>query len=462
MLDRTGKRRSSAIARHEDGSSEERGLHRSLHAPGLVIHYVASVIGVGVLILPGHAASAAGPLSLLAWLALVVYSYPFALIFARLSTRFPTSKGIPEFVERAFGRHWGRFTALFLILTLLVANPVLGLAAARYALTMSTGTPPMSSVILLGAGVVLGSIVFNLAGIRLGIRVQSILLSSLIAFLVLVMLVALPHADASNLSPFASHGWRALGSALIICFFGFIGWENAAPVAEEVVDPAKTFPRAILVAVLLVGGLYVAMALTVVLVVPESVGSAEKITAFSTLLEIASGRRLAQAGNLVAVVLLVLATNAWVLGTSRVVYSAARDGLLPPACSRVSGRRNVPRGALLFLIPGYGMFLVALAASGRDESVLITATSAAFLLVFMLTFLAAHRLLVGTAIRRCNYTLMAATAAIAPFLGSSVLFAAALALTAWLLSTAARRANRPMRGALRADSEPGDGVASGA
>ncbi|GAA2524700.1 APC family permease [Winogradskya humida] len=418
-------------------------LTRSLRAPGLIVHYVSSVIGVGVLIIPGHAAEAAGPLSLVAWLLLIVYSYPFALIFARLSMLYPTSRGIPEFIERAFGRRPAQISSVFLVLTLLVANPVLGLAAIRYLFTIWDPDPSNLTVIGYGFLVVLASILFNLLGIKVSTRLQATLLTVLVAFLVVVIAVSLPHAEPANLTPFAPHGWGALGSALIICFFGFIGWENAAPVAEEVVDPPRTFPRAIFLAVFLVGALYFLMAVTVILVVPADVASGEQITAFTTLLKIASGQSIAIVGNIVAVVLLILATNAWVLGTSRVIYATARDGLLPAALTRVSRRNGVPYGALLFLIPGYGVFLGILALTGRDETLIITASSAAFLLIFLVTFLAARKLLVGRGIRALNMTIIVVTVVIIPFFRDSLLYAVAFFLIAFLLITMRGRTTTP-------------------
>lgn len=247
---------------------EPANLQRSLHVPGLVAHYITSVIGVGVLILPGHAAAVAGPLSLAAWALLIVYSYPLALIFARLSVRHPTSRGIAEFVEEAFGPRVAHWVAALLMLALIIANPVLGLAAARYLLNIWDDTPGIPQIVLIGYLIMIGSILFNLLGVKISARVQTGVLATLIGFLVIVMVIAMPEADAANLDPVAPHGWLALGQALIICFFGFIGWENAAPVAEEVVDPHRTFPRAIFLAVFGVGALYLAMAVTVTLVLP--------------------------------------------------------------------------------------------------------------------------------------------------------------------------------------------------
>ena len=345
--------RDSRVPDHGNDSSPARDgkqLERTLGVPGLTVHYITSVIGTGVLILPGHAAHSAGPLSLAAWALLVAYSYPFALVFARLSVHHPTSQGISGVVQLAFGSRWSRLTSLYLMLTLVVTNPVLGLAAARYLLSMWYPAPTNLQVGAVGFGFLTLSVLFNLLGLRASARVQAAVLGALIVFLVLVMAVALPQAQTARLRPFAPHGWTALGPALIICFFGFIGWENAAPVAEEVINPRRTFPRAILRGVATVGFLYLSMALTVVLVLPRDTTDSQQITAFSTLLQIASGHGLSQVGDMVAVVLLVLSMNAWVLGTSRVVYSQARTGLLPRRLARVSGRGNAPRAALLALL----------------------------------------------------------------------------------------------------------------
>ncbi|WP_158841572.1 APC family permease [Saccharothrix deserti] len=399
------------------------------------MHYIASVIGVGVLIIPGHAAAEAGPLSLLAWLMLIAYSYPFALIFARLSILYPTSRGITQFIEIAFGKTFARWIQAFLLLTLLVANPVLGLAGARYLLNIWDANPSNLQIVGVGSLFVIGSILFNLLGVKLSTRVQATVLGVLIFFLVVVIAVSMPHAKAENLDPVAPNGWLSLGTALIICFYGFVGWENAAPVAEEVVEPAKTYPKAIFWAVVSVGTLYFAMAVAVVLVLPREAAGGKQITAFATLLQVATGREISQIGNVVALILLILAMNAWVLGTSRVIYSSARDGLLPAGLAKIARRGSVPYGALLFLIPGYGVPVGLLALSGADETMLITASSAAFLLIFLTTFFAARKLLVGKAIRICNIVVIVVTVAVIPFFGTSLIFAIALMVSAFLLVT---------------------------
>ncbi|MFH8612859.1 APC family permease [Streptomyces sp. NPDC018029] len=405
-------------------------LPRRLGTSGLVAHYVTSVMGAGVLLIPALAWAEAGPLSLVAWGLLILYSYPFALIFATLSVRHPTSKGVAQFVEAAFGPRAGRIAAVFLLITLLAGNPVLGLAAGRYLLAAVEPTASNRAALLAGSAVIVFCVLLNLCGIRVSTRAQMVVLGTVVLLLAFVICLALPQGDYTRLAPFAPHGWGALGSTLLICFFGFIGWENAAPVAEEVRDPGRTFPKGILYAVCCVGLLYFAMAFTVSVALPETSAGQSDLTAFVRLLEAATGSGLRSAGYLVAGILLLLTTNAWCLGTSRVVFALARDGLLPTGLSRLTPRGRVPARAVLALLPGYAVSVVILLATDSSETTLIKASSATYLLIFLMAFLSATRLLPRGRTARLNLAVIAATVVMLPFFGVSVVIALAMLLVA--------------------------------
>lgn len=368
-------------------------LQRTLGTRGLVVHYVSSVMGVGVLVLPGIAYGIAGPASLLAWLTLVAFSYPFALIFARMSMRYPNARGVIEFIEAAFGPRVASRTGVFLLITLIVANPLLAVAAARY-LGEVLHITANRDVLLLGAGIMLGSIVLNLFGIRVNVRTQGILLTLLIIFIMSTCVVAFSTvAEIEQATPVFPNGLTALGMALIVCFFGFIGWENAAPVAEEVVDPDRTFPRAILVGVILVGAIYVTMAATVVLSLSMETGFASGATSFSYILQRIGGPEVGAAGSIVAAGLMMMTTNAWTLGTSRFLFGLSRSGDVPKGLAHVSGEAAVPRRALIALISLYGATIAGLYVVNGTELTIIELSSSGFLLFFLIGFVAAARTL---------------------------------------------------------------------
>lgn len=366
-------------------------LKRSLGLWGLAVHYISSVMGVGVILLPGIALSVAGPSSLLAWIALVVFSYPFALIFARMSMRFPNSRGIFDFIEMTLGRSLARKTSIFLMITNVVANPLLGIAAARY-LGEALNIADNRTILIMGYIVILFSVIINFFGIRLSVRFQTILLTSLVTIIFVVCSFSLQYANLGNLSPFIPNGnLLSIGSAAIICFFGFVGWENSAPVAEEVVNPQQTFPKAIFVGVISVGLVYLCMATTVTLVIPEDINYSSASTSFSYLLKTVGGSGLASIGSVVASGLMIMTTNAWTLGTSRFLFGLARNGELPSLLSKVSGKYSVPRYAISALAILYGITILFLWLVNGTELTIINLSSSGFLLYFLISFIAAAK-----------------------------------------------------------------------
>jgi amino acid efflux transporter len=365
-------------------------LRRALTTRDLVIYYLSSLVGAGVLVVPGIALDRAGPASLLAWAILSVASLPIAVTFARFSAHYPSAGGVSFLVRQAFGWRPGTAIGLFLLFLNLATNPILGLAAARY-LSSLFGWDGATPILLGGFAVMSVGVLTNLFGIKVASRVQFILVVSLVVGLITVALVSVPAADPDRLTPFAPHGWWAVGAAIVICFFSFFGWENVAHAAEEVRNPRTSYPRAALIAASGLGLLYCGLALVLALVVPLGTDT-DTSAVLSAMLEVSHGRTAARIGAAIAVALLVITTNAWVLGASRLLFAMSRDGAVTPRIARVSGRTGAPAAALLVAWACYAIDFLVLGLLGLDESALIPFVSASILLIYIATFLAGLRL----------------------------------------------------------------------
>ena len=94
--------------------------------------YIASVLGAGILVIPGLAARTAGAGSLLAWGLLAAASYPFAYTFSRLSARNPESGGIYSFAKEALGQRVATMTAWLFVAWVVLGAPAITLAAGTY------------------------------------------------------------------------------------------------------------------------------------------------------------------------------------------------------------------------------------------------------------------------------------------------------------------------------------------
>ena len=388
-----------------------------LGTAGLVVFYLTSMIGAGILLIPGLTARTAGPASLLVWLALLAASYPLARLFAEMSARHPDAAGIAAFARHHFGDLLGDAAGLMLVALYVIGNPFLGLASARY-LAHLFGLPA-ELVPPIAIGFMLLAVAFNLLRLATGTKVQTAALVLLMAGLVVAIALATPHMDTERLAPFAPHGWAALGPAVAIAFFSFLGWENVSTIAEDVRDPHLTYRRAIRYAVPLVGALYLAVALAFLLV--QRAG--QEPVVLTALLRAPLGASGAVAGDLLALGIIVVATNAWVLGASRLVVSAARRRLLPARLGRTAHRSGAPVAALGALAGCYAVILTAVGLLGIDEATVAAVVSCGFLLLYVLVALCALRGGASSSLRVEGWLT----------LGIALLF---LALAGWLLAAA--------------------------
>ena len=100
----------------------------------------------------------------------------------------------------------------------------------------------------------------NARGLHSTARLQLGLAGLLAALLLVAAVSALPHSHAANWTPFAPHGWAAVGSAASVLMLSFIGWEAVSHLAGELPDPARQLPRAIFAALGIVVVLYLGLA----------------------------------------------------------------------------------------------------------------------------------------------------------------------------------------------------------
>src|SRR5512133_122639 len=107
-------------------------LQKTITLRHAIALYVSSVLGSGVLVLPGLAAQIAGPASIIAWLALSLVSYPFAFTFGSLSARNPQSGGIYSFAKESFGLHISSISAWLIALWYITGAPAVTMIASSY------------------------------------------------------------------------------------------------------------------------------------------------------------------------------------------------------------------------------------------------------------------------------------------------------------------------------------------
>jgi amino acid efflux transporter len=383
---------------------------------------VGAVLGTGVISMPALAAGVAGPASLVAWLALIVLSAPLALTFAALGARHPDGGGVSTYVRLAFGARAAAAVGWIFYFAVPLGAP----AAAAFAGGYVAGVLGGGRTTVLGTFLLVMAVVFtmNWFGLRISGRAQLILAGTLAALLLVTVITALPHADPANLRPFAPHGLAGIGAAAAILVWGFAGWEAVSSLSGDYRDPRRDVPRATVIAVVVVGVLYLSVAATSVLVLGPALGASQ--APLADLLAAGVGGPVREITAVVAVLLTIGAVNAYLAGASRLGVALARDGALP---ARAVG---TPRKSLAFVTAG-GLLSVLLPFDFHTMMLLVTGC---FTLVYVLGTAAAVRLLpTGWARVAAGFALAAVTGLLwlngAPALLSLCFAAGGVAYYSW-------------------------------
>ena len=376
--------------------------------------YVGAVLGPGVLLLPALAAEAAGPASVIAWVALLALSVPLATTFAALGVRQPEAGGTAAYVRTAFGRRAGAVTGWWFLTGVVLGAPAVALIGGFYVADL-LGAGRVGAVAA-AAGMMATVMAANAAGLKATARLQ-LALTGLLAALVLVAIVtALPESHAEHWTPFAPHGWAAVGTAASLLMLSFIGWEAVSHLAGELPDPARQLPRAIFAALAVVVVLYLGLAVATVGVLGTSAPSDVPLADLMAAGLGAPGRT---ATAVLAVLLTMGSMNAYVAGATKLAGALAAEGTAPAAFARPQ------RTVALFALLG-AVLLAPLAAGLLDVDALIRACSASFVAVYVISTAAGARILDGGA-RRAAAIAFAAVTVVFAFSGPFLLVPAAIA-----------------------------------
>ena len=381
--------------------------------------YVGAVLGPGVLLLPALAAHAAGPASVIAWAALLALSVPLAATFAALGVRLPEAGGTAAYARAAFGPRAAAVTGWWFLTGVVIGAPAVAMIGGGYvADLLGAGR---EGTVAAAAGMMATVCAANAAGLRTTARLQLALAGVLAALVLVAIVAALPESRAEHWTPFAPHGWAAVGTAASLLMLSFIGWEAVSHLAGELRDPARQLPRAIFAALAIVVVLYLGLAVATVGVLGTAAPSAVPL---ADLMGAGLGAPGRTATALLAVLLTTGTMNAYVAGAANLAGALAREGAAPAVLAR-------PRRALgLFALLGAAL-LVPLALGALGVEGLIRACSACFVAVYVISTAAGLRLLAGSA-RRAAAVAFAAVTVVFAFSGPFLLAPAAIAAVAAL------------------------------
>jgi basic amino acid/polyamine antiporter, APA family len=356
---------------------ERSGFERRLGLPATLAVGLGTMIGAGIFVLSADAASAAGPAAAFSFVIAGAVALLIAMNVAELATAMPREGGSYHLISRTLGPMAGAVVGPANWLGLVFAGGFYLIGFGQFAAML---VPVPAWIWAVGVGVLLA--LLNVLGTGFTGAAQRWIVAALVLALLGFVVLGVPEIQRERLEPLAPEGWGAALGVVGIILVSFTGFEKISTVAEEVRDPERTLPRAILGSVVIATVLYAA-----VLLVFTGIQPYQEITPEETALINAAGDALGALGRygLLAAGLLatVSSANAAILASSRICFAMGRDRILPAWLAALHEARGTPHRAIL-LTAGLAVALSLSGAAARLAEI----SSSLFIVSYVLITLA--------------------------------------------------------------------------
>jgi amino acid transporter len=362
-------------------------LRRSLSLTQITLYGLGTILGAGIYVLVGKVAGLAGLYAPVSFVVAAALAAMTGISYAELSARYPRSAGEAVYVQEGLHRRTLSVLVGFLIiLTGVVSAATIANGFVGY-LHVFAPVPDWLAITLLV--LLLGALAAW--GINESVMAASVITLVEVGGLILVLLVAgdslgeLP-ARLPELIPPADAGvWHGILLGAFIAFYAFIGFEDMVNVAEEVKNPTRMLPLAIIIAIVVSTILYLLVSLVAVLALPPA-ELAQSRAPLALIYERATG----SAPVLISLISIFAVVNGaliQIIMAARVLYGMSREGWLHGAFGRVHPRTQTPLLSTMLVT-----LVVLILALWLPLVTLAKATSFIILVVFALINLALVRI----------------------------------------------------------------------
>lgn len=332
-------------------------LTRSITTFQLTCLGIGSTVGTGIFFIFSAAVPVAGPAVIFSFVIAAVTAGLTALCYAELASSIPASGSTYTYTYATIGEFVALLVGACLILEYGVSTAAVSVLWSQYLndLTDRLFGLQIPDVLShapgggLGFGVNLPAVVLVflcavllVRGTRESARANAIMVIVKVGILAMFAIVGFTGFSLDNLAPFAPFGVAGIGAASGLIFFTFIGLDAVSTAGEEVKDPRRTLPIALIAALVVVTIIYLLVTLSAV--------GAQRYTEFegqeaglAAILEAVTGSSwpsiVLSAGAVVSIFSVTLVT---LYGQTRILFAMSRDGLIPKVFSAVDSRRNAP------------------------------------------------------------------------------------------------------------------------
>ena len=341
-------------------TSRDQGLIRGFGLLQATALNMSNMVGVGPFItIPLIIAAMGGPQCMLGWVLGAVLAICDGLIWSELAAALPGTGGTYHYFREIFkDTRWGGLLPFLFIWQFIFSGP-LEIASGYIGFSQYVGyfwrgmSPTEARLVAMGVGVLITALLYR--RITAVGKLTVVLWSGMLVTVVWIVGSGLLHFDSKVVFDFPpdafqfSRGFAAgLGSAMLIAMYDFMGYYDICYVGGEVRNPERTIPRAVLISVIVVAGIYALMNLSIIAVVPWREAMQSKFIA-SEFIERLYGATAASAVTLLVLWTALASVFALLFGYSRIPYAAAVNGHFFSMFARIHPEGRFPNLSLLVM-----------------------------------------------------------------------------------------------------------------
>ncbi len=336
-----------------------------------------ATLSAGFFLLPGIAATQAGPALILAYLLAALPMIPAMFSVIELATAMPRAGGVYYFLDRSLGPFLGCIGGIgtWLALILKVTFALVGMGAYIALFIPNLSITPIAITIAIGLAMI------NLVGAKKSGRLQVVLVFGLLAILTVFLSSSVTAFQPVHFNDFFAAGFDAIIATTGMVYISYVGVTKVASLSEEVNDPEKNLPRGVILALLTAILVYFLGTLVIVGLVPPSELQGN-LTPVASAADYSLGRPGVVLVSLAAMLAFISVANAGMMSASRYPLAMSRDHLLPRRF-RELGKFGTPFYSILLTLAAMVMILVFF-----DPTKIAKLASAFQLLMFALVCLA--------------------------------------------------------------------------
>ncbi|AKN16730.1 amino acid permease [Mycobacterium haemophilum] len=333
-------------------------LKRSIGTFELTMFGVGSTIGTGIFFVLSQAVPEAGPGVIISFVVAGVAAGLAAICYAELASAVPVSGSSYSYAYTTLGEAVAVGVGACLLLEYGVATAAVAVGWSGYVnkllrnlfgfeMPQALSAAPWDSApgyVNLPAVILIGMCsLLLIRGASESAKVNAIMVLIKLGVLGMFVVIAFSAYDANHLKDFAPFGVAGIGSAAGTIFFSFVGLDTVSTAGDEVKNPQKTMPRALIAALIVVTSVYVLVALAALGTQPWQKFGEQQEAGLATILDHVTHGKWAStilaAGAVISIFTVTLVTT---YGQTRILFAMGRDGLLPTWFATVNPRTMTP------------------------------------------------------------------------------------------------------------------------